>query len=187
MKEYFWDSNSNLVDNLVYITLFIIYLIIIWPWLTIYSIIKYKYNHLYFRSFFLHNNAIIKSNKKECGKNKLIITILPYQLRKPLKFFKKNEIIKNINKFYYIPGFGLNKYNIAKIENKYIIYFDTLEMSSSRKYKIGYLKSIKKGILSDDYLLTIFPGYFGQPGFIYYYRHELITRLENDIEIIGYL
>lgn len=35
----------------------------------------------------------------------------------------------------------------------------------------------------DNYLLTIIPGYFGQ-GF---YRHELITRLENDIEIIGYL
>lgn len=186
MKEYFWDSNSNLIDNLVHITIFIIYLIIIWPWLTVYSIIKYKYNHLYFRSFFLRNNAIIKSNKKECGKNKLIITILPYYLIKRKNFLKKNEIIKNINKFYYIPGFGLNKYNITKIENRYILYLDKIENNSDGKYKIGYLKSIKKTILSGDYyLLTIIPGYFGKTDF--YNRHELITKLEYDIEIIGYL
>jgi len=68
MKKYFWNSNSNLIVNLVNITIFIIYLIIIWPWLTIYSIIKYKYNHIYFRTFFLHCNIINKSNKECCGK-----------------------------------------------------------------------------------------------------------------------
>lgn len=145
MKKYFWDSNSNLIDNLIDIILSIIYFIIIWPWLTMYSIIKYKYNYLCFRSIFLRNNIIIKSNKKECcGKNKLIISIVPNQLIKQQKFFKKTEIIKNINKFYYIPGFGLNKYNITKIENRYILYFDRLETFSIRKYKIGYLKLIKK-------------------------------------------
>lgn len=117
-------------------------------------------------------------------KNKLIINILPYQLIKQNNFLKKNKIIKNINKFYYIPGFGLNKYNITKIENKYILYFDRLENTLSIKYKIGYLKSIEKTILSNDYLLTIIPGYSGQSGF---HRSDLITRLENDIEIIGYL